>query len=62
VIEEAVNILGISEWYSLHVMTTCEGMYQSNHEARDAALNVTECSNLTSNSKSSNLSLEVSYN
>jgi hypothetical protein len=49
VIDEAIDVLDISEWYSLHVMTTCEGRYKPDHD--DAELDVTQCSGLTSNSK-----------
>ena len=51
VMDKAVDALDISEWYSLHVMTTCEGSYQSNSEAQGAELNVTKCNDATSNSK-----------
>ncbi|KAH7328129.1 actin cortical patch SUR7/pH-response regulator pali [Stachybotrys elegans] len=36
--------IGISEWYSLHVMTYCQGQYRPNATAHNAGLNVTECS------------------
>jgi hypothetical protein len=42
VIDEAADFLDIPDWYSLHVMTICEGM--------NAGLNVTQCSGLTSES------------
>ena len=47
VMDKAVDALDISEWYSLHVMTTCEGSYQPNSEAQDAELDVTKCSDTT---------------
>ncbi|TGJ84494.1 hypothetical protein E0Z10_g4289 [Xylaria hypoxylon] len=39
VIEE----LGISEWYSLHIMTICEGMFSPNASAPGAWFNMTNC-------------------
>lgn len=35
--------LGISQWYSLHVMTACEGNYAPNATNPDAWYNVTNC-------------------
>ncbi|KAH7304556.1 hypothetical protein B0I35DRAFT_338410, partial [Stachybotrys elegans] len=46
VIDEAVDLLDIPEWYSLHVMTICEGV-----NGPDAGLNVTQCSDLTSENR-----------
>ncbi|KAH7303035.1 actin cortical patch SUR7/pH-response regulator pali, partial [Stachybotrys elegans] len=46
VTDKAVDLLDIPEWYSLHVMTICEGLY-----GPDAGLNVTQCSDLTSNNR-----------
>ncbi|GAB0137451.1 hypothetical protein EsDP_00005715 [Epichloe bromicola] len=51
VMDEAVDALDMSEWYSLHVMTTCQGSYQSNSEAQAAELNVMKCSDVTSDIK-----------
>ncbi|KEY72585.1 hypothetical protein S7711_09746 [Stachybotrys chartarum IBT 7711] len=45
VIDKAVDLLDIPERYSLHVMTICEGL-----NGPDAGLNVTQCSDLTSES------------
>lgn len=45
VIDEAADFIDIPDWYSLHVMTICEGM-----NGPDAGLNVTQCSGLTSES------------
>jgi len=41
---EAAEALGISEWYSLHVMDACEGNYRPNSTADNASLNITNCS------------------
>lgn len=35
--------LGISQWYSLHVMTSCEGSYSPNATTPGAGYNVTNC-------------------
>ena len=43
--------LGISEWFSLHVMTYCEGQYRPNATAHNAGLNVTDCSNSSPNNR-----------
>ncbi|KFA65888.1 hypothetical protein S40285_09647 [Stachybotrys chlorohalonatus IBT 40285] len=45
-IDGAVDLLDIPEWYSLHVMTICEGL-----NGPDAGLNVTQCSGLTSENR-----------
>jgi hypothetical protein len=45
--------LGVSEWFSLHVMTYCEGQYRPNATAHNAGLNVTDCSDSSPNSKDS---------
>lgn len=39
--------LGIQQWYSMHLMTLCEGMYKPNATARNARLNITHCTNQT---------------
>ncbi|KFA81187.1 hypothetical protein S40288_10209, partial [Stachybotrys chartarum IBT 40288] len=54
VIDEAVDLLDIPEWYSLHVMTICEGL-----NGPDVGLNVTQCSDLTSESTYTDLPLET---
>lgn len=38
------DAIGISEWYSLHVMDGCEGNYSPNSTAEDVSLNITQCS------------------
>jgi hypothetical protein len=35
--------LGISQWYSLHMMDSCEGNYQPNATAPNPGYNVTNC-------------------
>jgi hypothetical protein len=51
VVDEAADRLGISEWYSLHVMTVCEGSYKPNATASNAGLNSTECHDTAPNSE-----------
>ena len=41
--DELADTLGISEWYSLHVMDACEGSYKPNATSPGAGLNVTNC-------------------
>ncbi|KAF5027527.1 hypothetical protein F66182_344, partial [Fusarium sp. NRRL 66182] len=43
VADELADTLGISEWYSIHVMTTCDGQYEPNATNPNAGYNVTEC-------------------
>lgn len=35
--------LGISQWYSLHIMDSCEGNFAPNATALGAGLNITNC-------------------
>jgi hypothetical protein len=35
--------LGVSEWYSVHVMTACQGDFTPNATAPDAGYNTTNC-------------------
>lgn len=39
--------LGISQWYSLHLMDLCQGSYAPNATAKNSKKNTTECSNQT---------------
>ncbi|EDO00622.1 hypothetical protein SS1G_14492 [Sclerotinia sclerotiorum 1980 UF-70] len=39
--------LGIQEWYSMHLMDTCEGSYTPNATAKGAGYNVSSCTNAT---------------
>ncbi|CAM1511340.1 Fc.00g088530.m01.CDS01 [Cosmosporella sp. VM-42] len=41
--DELAKTLGISEWYSLHVMDACEGTYKPNASSPGAGLNTTNC-------------------
>ncbi|KAF4976334.1 hypothetical protein FZEAL_6978 [Fusarium zealandicum] len=41
--DELADTLGISEFYSIHVMQTCEGMYKPNATNPGAGYNVTNC-------------------
>lgn len=43
VIDEVTERLGISDWYSLHVMTACFGGFDPNATAPDPSLNITGC-------------------
>lgn len=40
---DLAETIGISEWYSLHVMDACEGNYSPNSTDENASLNITEC-------------------
>lgn len=48
--DELASTLGISEWYSIHVMDACEGNFKPNATSRNPGYNVTECSNSSPNS------------
>ncbi|KAJ8127236.1 hypothetical protein O1611_g6400 [Lasiodiplodia mahajangana] len=41
--DDAIKELGISEWYSLHVLTACEGMFAPNASSPSARYNLTNC-------------------
>ncbi|GAP87282.1 putative sur7 protein [Rosellinia necatrix] len=41
--DQIVEELGISEWYSLHIMTLCEGMFSPNASKPGAWYNMTNC-------------------
>ncbi|KAM5348401.1 hypothetical protein ACJ41O_008225 [Fusarium nematophilum] len=41
--DELAETLGISEWYSIHVLDACEGSYKPNATSPGAGLNVTNC-------------------
>ncbi|KAI9167058.1 Anditomin synthesis protein L [Paramyrothecium foliicola] len=41
--DEVADRLGISEWYSMHIMTVCEGSFTPNATAPDIGLNVSAC-------------------
>ncbi|KAI0429840.1 actin cortical patch SUR7/pH-response regulator pali [Xylaria sp. FL1042] len=43
VADKITEELGISEWYSLHIMTVCEGMFSPNASAPGAWYNLTNC-------------------
>ncbi|GAO16759.1 uncharacterized protein UV8b_06811 [Ustilaginoidea virens] len=43
VADKLAEKLGISEWYSLHVMDSCRGMFSPNTTASNPGLNVTNC-------------------
>ncbi|KAH7019194.1 actin cortical patch SUR7/pH-response regulator pali [Ilyonectria destructans] len=41
--DQLADALGISEWYSIHVMDACEGLFKPNATSPGAGLNVTDC-------------------
>lgn len=41
--DELADKLGISEWYSIHVMDACMGQYKPNATTPGAGLNTTNC-------------------
>ncbi|KAF5670879.1 hypothetical protein FHETE_4327 [Fusarium heterosporum] len=43
--DELADTIGISEWYSIHVMATCDGQYKPNATNPGAGYNVTNCTN-----------------
>lgn len=43
--DELADTIGISEWYSIHVMATCDGQYKPNATSPGAGYNVTNCTN-----------------
>lgn len=49
--DAVADALGVSEWFSVHVMTACQGQYRPNATARNAGLNVTECSDSAPNNR-----------
>jgi hypothetical protein len=51
VADDLAKDLGLSEWYSVHVMDACEGMYKPNATAHHPGLNVTNCTSSQQNSR-----------
>ncbi|KAF4450500.1 hypothetical protein F53441_6390 [Fusarium austroafricanum] len=45
VADELADTIGISEWYSIHIMATCDGQYKPNATSPGAGFNVTNCTN-----------------
>ncbi|KAI1035730.1 hypothetical protein LB503_013517 [Fusarium chuoi] len=45
VADKLADTIGISEWYSIHVMATCDGQYKPNATSLGAGYNVTNCTN-----------------
>ncbi|KAI1119390.1 actin cortical patch SUR7/pH-response regulator pali [Nemania sp. NC0429] len=41
--DKVTEKLGISEWFSLHITNTCEGMFAPNASSADAWYNITHC-------------------
>lgn len=48
--DELAETLGVAEWYSMHVMSSCEGYFKPNATA-SKGLNITECSRTAPNGK-----------
>ena len=42
-VDDVADALGISDWYSIHVMNACEGNFESNSNASSTSLNTTSC-------------------
>lgn len=51
VIDQVADRLGISDWYSIHVMSACHGSWEPNATDPSPSLNVTNCQDTTPNSK-----------
>ncbi|KAG6007547.1 hypothetical protein E4U21_005848 [Claviceps maximensis] len=49
--DKVIKGLGIKEWYSLHVMNSCEGYWSPNATVMDPGLNVTNCSSSSPNDR-----------
>lgn len=58
--DKLADTLGISEWYSIHVMEACEGEYKPNATYPGAGLNVTNCTD-SSPGKRFNLSEMIDH-
>lgn len=43
--DDLASALGIKEWYSLHMMDMCEGIYSPNATTKGAKYNTTNCTN-----------------
>ncbi len=52
VADKLAQYLGIQQWYSLHLLDMCEGMYSPNATTPNAGYNVTSCTNRTAMCKS----------
>ncbi|VUC27912.1 unnamed protein product [Clonostachys rosea] len=44
IVDEVADKIGISDWYSIHVMNGCEGSFQPNGTVKSASLQTTNCS------------------
>lgn len=42
---DIVEEIGISDWYSIHVMDACEGHYKPDSLADNVSLNISDCTN-----------------
>lgn len=49
VIEQVADRLGISDWYSIHVMSACHGSWEPNATDPSPSLNITNCQDTTPN-------------
>ncbi|CAJ0549118.1 Ff.00g027310.m01.CDS01 [Fusarium sp. VM40] len=45
VADKLADTIGVSEWYSIHIMATCDGQYKPNATNPGAGYNVTNCTN-----------------
>jgi hypothetical protein len=45
--DKLASKLGIKQWYSMHMMDLCEGVYSPNATVSGAWYNVTSCTNKT---------------
>jgi hypothetical protein len=50
--DKIIKKIGISEWYSLHIMDTCHGSFQPNGSVPNAGLNITNCTSSSPSRKS----------
>lgn len=44
-VDDIAHSLGIEDWYSIHVMDSCEGSFKPNATASGPSLNTTNCTN-----------------
>lgn len=41
--EDLADAIGISDWYSLHILNTCEGDFEGDDMASKSSLKATKC-------------------
>jgi hypothetical protein len=54
IIEDIAGELGISDWYSIHIMNACQGEFGANATTTHFMLNVTNCTQSAPASKQEN--------